>query len=175
MVGLDHKSGEIRTFAVDRIQQATATPRRFEPDPSFDFEATMASSFGVIAETPVQVRIRFERRWAGYVEERVWHASQVLTPLADGCVELTMQVGGTADLRTWILSFGSGAEVLEPEALRAEVTKELGEALERYTRVSAAAAPRARARRGRERAAPPAPAPGRPPRTRRASTPDRPR
>jgi predicted DNA-binding transcriptional regulator YafY len=175
VVGLDHKSGEIRTFAVDRIQQATSTPRRFEPDPNFDFEATMASSFGVIAETPVQVRIRFEPRWAGYVEERVWHASQVLTPLADGRVELTMQVGGTADLRTWILSFGSGAEVLEPEALRAEVTKELGEALERYARVSAAAAPRARARRGRERAAPPAPAPGRPPRTRRASTPDRPR
>jgi predicted DNA-binding transcriptional regulator YafY len=149
VVGFDHKSEEIRTFAVDRIQQATATSRRFEPDPSFDFEATMASSFGVIAETPVQVRIRFERRWAGYVEERVWHSSQVLTPLADGRTLLTMTVGGTADLRTGILSFGSGAEVLEPEALRAEVTKELGEALERYGRVRPAASPRARARTAR--------------------------
>jgi predicted DNA-binding transcriptional regulator YafY len=132
VVGLDHKSKEIRTFAVDRIQAASATTRRFEPDPSFDFEATMGASFGVIAEPAVTVRIRFERRWAGYVEERVWHASQELTRLSDGRVELTMQVGGTADLRTWILSFGSGAEAIEPEVLREEVTKELAEALERY-------------------------------------------
>jgi predicted DNA-binding transcriptional regulator YafY len=155
-VGFDHKSKEIRTFAVDRIQSATATARRFEPDPSFDFEAIMAASFGVIAEKPVQVRIRFERRWAGYVEERVWHASQELTRLGDGRVELTMQVGGTADLRTWILSFGSGAEVIEPEALRKEVVAELGEALHRYaggraTRTAPARSPRRGASRAHAR------------------------
>ena len=147
VVGFDHKSKEIRTFAVDRIQAATPTTRRFEPDPGFDFEATMGSSFGVIAEPAVQVRIRFEKRWAGYVEERVWHASQELTRTGDGRVELTMQVGGTADLRTWILSFGSGAEVLEPEALRKEVVAELGEALERYR------SPRRSGRAGRSRVA----------------------
>ena len=38
-----------------------------------------------------------------------------------------MDVGGTPDLRTWVLSFGSGAEVLEPESLRAEVVGELEE------------------------------------------------
>jgi predicted DNA-binding transcriptional regulator YafY len=43
-----------------------------------------------------------------------------------------MEVGGTADLRTWILSFGSGAEVLEPEGLRAEVARELEDARVRY-------------------------------------------
>ena len=36
-----------------------------------------------------------------------------------------MQVGGTAELRAWILSFGAGAEVLEPASLRSEVVKEL--------------------------------------------------
>ena len=44
-----------------------------------------------------------------------------------------MDVGSTPDLRTWILSFGSGAEVLEPAALRAEVAAEMREALEHYT------------------------------------------
>jgi predicted DNA-binding transcriptional regulator YafY len=43
-----------------------------------------------------------------------------------------MDVGSTPDLRSWILSFGSGAEVLEPEALRAEVAHELEEARVRY-------------------------------------------
>jgi predicted DNA-binding transcriptional regulator YafY len=43
-----------------------------------------------------------------------------------------MQVGGTAELRSWVLSFGDGAEVLEPPALRAEVVKELKGAAARY-------------------------------------------
>jgi predicted DNA-binding transcriptional regulator YafY len=43
-----------------------------------------------------------------------------------------MEVGGTAELRSWVLSFGAGAEVLEPEALREEVRAELREAARLY-------------------------------------------
>jgi len=43
-----------------------------------------------------------------------------------------MDVGSTPDLRTWVLSFGSGAEVLEPDELRSEVARELKDALGRY-------------------------------------------
>jgi predicted DNA-binding transcriptional regulator YafY len=132
VVGLDHKSGEIRTFAVDRIRRLTPTARRFTVPASFDFDAYTGSSFGVIAEPAVNVRIRFDRRWATYVSEHVWHASQQLTPASDGGVELAMQVGGTAELRAWILSFGAGAEVLEPASLRAEVVRELKGAAARY-------------------------------------------
>jgi predicted DNA-binding transcriptional regulator YafY len=132
VVGFDHKSREIRTFAVDRIRAATPTARRFTPDPGFDFDATIGASFGVIAEPATTVRIRFERRWADYVEEHIWHASQKVERTPDGRAELVMQVGGTAELRTWILSFGAGAEVLEPAKLREEVVAELRGALERY-------------------------------------------
>jgi len=132
VVGFDHKSREIRTFAVDRIRAATPTSRRFTPDPGFDFDATIGASFGVIAEPATTVRIRFERRWADYVEEHIWHASQKVERTADGRAELVMQVGGTAELRTWILSFGAGAEVLEPGKLRDEVVAELRGALDRY-------------------------------------------
>ena len=86
----------------------------------------------MIAEPATRVRILFDARWAGYVAERNWHPSQQLTTRPHGRVELSMEVGGTAELRTWILSFGSGALVLEPEALRRAVTGELAGALKRY-------------------------------------------
>jgi predicted DNA-binding transcriptional regulator YafY len=144
VVGFDHKSLEIRTFAVDRIRAASATERRFKPDPGFDFDATIGASFGVIAEPPTPLRIRFEKRWAPYVEERIWHASQKLEKLPDGRLDLCMEVGGAADLRTWILSFGSGAEVLEPASLRDAVTAELRDALIRYAESPAARGSRRR-------------------------------
>jgi len=146
VVGLDHRSGEIRTFAIDRIRAIESRDARFTVRPEFDFDAYIGSSFGVIAEPAVPVRIRFDRRWATYVEERTWHPSQKLEKAPGGGVLLSMEVGGTAELRTWILSFGSGAEVLEPAALREEVTAELASALERYAPGSADRSPGAPAR-----------------------------
>ena len=51
---------------------------------------------------------------------------------AGGGVLLTLEVGETPDLRNWLLSFGSGAEVLEPDSLRRGVALELEQALGRY-------------------------------------------
>jgi predicted DNA-binding transcriptional regulator YafY len=156
VVGFDHRSREIRTFAVDRIRRLEATGRSFAIDPGFDFDVYLGSSFGVIAEPALRVRIRFDRRWASYVEERTWHPSQELVPGPRGSLELRLEAGGSAELKTWILSFGSGAEVLEPERLRAEVVSELEAALVRYR---SGPRPARTPRRGRARAGAPRPAP----------------
>jgi predicted DNA-binding transcriptional regulator YafY len=132
MIGHDHRSGAIRTFAVDRIQHIEATQDAFEVDPGFDFDAYTSSSFGVVAEPAVPVRIVFTAEWASYVREREWHRSQKTRNLPEGGLELSMEVGGTHELANWILSFGGSAEVLEPEALRAEVMARLKAALARY-------------------------------------------
>lgn len=132
VVGHDHLSGEVRTFAVGRIRRIEPTERRFRVPESFDFDAYVGSAFGVITEPPVRVRIRFDRRWASWVAERTWHPTQTVTRRPGGAIELTMEVGGAAEVRSWVLSFGSGAEVLEPASLRAEVRAELERAAARY-------------------------------------------
>jgi proteasome accessory factor B len=132
VVGHDHLSGEVRTFAVGRIRAIEATGERFLVPGSFDFEARLGAAFGVVAEPPVRVRILFDRRWADWVAERTWHPSQQLTRRRGGALELAMEVGGAAEVRSWVLSFGSGAEVLEPAALRDEVRAELARASARY-------------------------------------------
>jgi predicted DNA-binding transcriptional regulator YafY len=132
VIGLDHQSGEIRTFAVDRIQKLEATDDAFEIQEGFDFDAWTAASFGVVAEPALPVRIRFAARHASWISERSWHPSQALTPLPDGGVELCMEAGGSEELASWVMSFGGGAEMLEPESLRRRVAKELRAALGRY-------------------------------------------
>ena len=131
-VGFDHDSSEIRTFAVDRIQRIEVRTERFEVQADFDFDRYMGSSFGVIAEPATPVRILFDASWASYVSERVWHESQKLVECPRGQLELQMQVGGAAELRSWVLSLGSGAKVLEPRSLRDSVESEFQRALRRY-------------------------------------------
>ena len=43
-VGFDHRSQEIRTFAIDRIKRLEVTTRRFEVPADFDFDAYIGSS-----------------------------------------------------------------------------------------------------------------------------------
>jgi predicted DNA-binding transcriptional regulator YafY len=132
VIGHDHQSGEIRTFAVERIRAIALADGNFELPESFDFDAYTAASFGIVAEPATAVRIRFDARWSTYVEEYRWHPSQKLEPLPDGTLELRMEVGDTNELRSWVLSFGSGAEVIEPESLREKVRRELEAATRRY-------------------------------------------
>ncbi|MAI80025.1 MAG: hypothetical protein CL917_13850 [Deltaproteobacteria bacterium] len=133
VIGMDHRSREIRTFAVDRIRSLVATGAFFEVESGFDFETWTATNFGVFSQPASKVCIRFEASWAHYIRERVWHQSQSLQNRPDGGIELTMQVGGDHELTNWVLSFGAGAEVLEPPGLRDRVKTSLEEALSRYS------------------------------------------
>ena len=148
VVGRDHRSGEIRTFAVDRITALATTEQRFVVPRDFDFDSYIGESFGVIAEPATRVRIRFDPRWATWVAERTWHRSQQLKPLPGGALELTMQVGGRAELRSWVLSFGAGAQVMEPARLRDEVRAEMAAGLARYDVDDAPRAARSAVSRG---------------------------
>ena len=134
MVGVDHRSQEIRPFAVDRIGAIAKAGRRFVPRPDFDFDAYVGASFGVVHEPAEHVRILFEKEAAAYVSERTWHPSQKLVPAPGGAVELSMEVGGREELRSWVLSFGAQACVLEPAKLRAEVAREIEAARRRYAK-----------------------------------------
>ena len=133
VIGFDHRSQEIRTFAVDRIRALEAAGLSFEVLEDFDFDRWTAANFGVVSEPASRVRIRFEASWALYIQERIWHQSQKLKTEPDGSLELTMDVGGDQELTNWILSFGPGAEVLEPPGLRERVNQALRDALNRYT------------------------------------------
>ena len=133
VIGHDHQSGEVRTFAIDRIVEIEATDKSFEVAPSFDFDTFVSSAFGVISETPVAVRIRFDSDWKNHVMEHTWHPSQKIAELPDGGLELTMEVGGTTEVRNWVMSFGAGAEVIAPSELRADVITELERVTARYS------------------------------------------
>jgi len=124
VVGYCHTRKDVRTFAVERIRRLELTRRSFSVRPDFDFEAYTRDSFGLMRDEVVTVRIRFRRDQAKYVRERVWHPSQTFEDHPDGSLTITFRVGGTVEVKRWILGFGAGAEVLEPASLRREIAAE---------------------------------------------------
>ena len=118
------------TQAVERFESVEATGETFEPPDHLPIDERVSDAFGVSYEEPMEMAVRFTEEQAPYIRERIWHPSQELEELPDGRVVLRLRAGGFYEIRSWVLSFGAAAEVLEPAELREAVREEMGTALE---------------------------------------------
>lgn len=122
----------VRLFAVDRIESLEILNSHFDIPPDFDAGEFMHASFGVYQGQPVKVCIRFASDVAGYIKEKVWHPTQALAPQTDGSLLFAAEVAGIEEIKHWVLRWGAGAAVLEPEALREAVAKEVKNMAKNY-------------------------------------------
>lgn len=137
VIGHDDRSGEMRTFKLDRLERAQMLDETYAIPPDFDPHAYLASAWGIMTgEHIVKVVLEFSASVASIVKERRWHSSQDVDELEDGGLLLTVKVGEPREMLPWIRSWGGEAEVLEPPDLRAEVGADMWRAAARYERLT---------------------------------------
>lgn len=117
------------TLAVHRINDITLS-HRVVPAPAPAAEPPL---FGFRFNEPFEVRIRFSPAAATYVSERRWSADQHCTILADGGIELRFSSTSRPEVKSWVMSFGDTAELIEPVDLRQELIETLTETLSAYS------------------------------------------
>src|SRR4030095_12238678 len=108
--------GEVRTFAMERIQEISLLEERFTPIEELP-DAAFPHSMGVHSGPPEHVEIEFQRAVADYVKAREWPPSQRIDEAIDGGLTMTLDVCLDQALRSWILSFGPFARVQAPNHL----------------------------------------------------------
>ena len=122
---------EVRTFAVERIQELSLREERFTPIEELPDEA-FPHSLGVHSGPPERVEIEFQPAVADYVRSREWHQSQRLREGSGGAVVVTLDVCLDRALSSWILSFGPFARVVAPDRLAREIAGQIEEARAQY-------------------------------------------
>jgi predicted DNA-binding transcriptional regulator YafY len=120
-----HEYQEIRTFAVERVQQVEVREAGFEMPADFSPTDYARSAFGIFGGRAQTIELRFAAEIAGYVRERTWHESQSLADEPGGGVRLTLEVAPSFDLKAWIKGFLPHVEVVRPQSLREEIAREL--------------------------------------------------
>lgn len=136
LIAFCHLRRDYRIFALDRISKIGETERSFKIADDFDVERFMRDSFQLYrGDESHEVKIRFSPRQARWIREKQWHPTQQLAEQSDGSVILSMTTSGLAQVKSWILSFGSGARALAPQALVQEVEDELDRARQNYIRL----------------------------------------
>ncbi len=132
VIGFCHTRKEVRIFSLDRIKMLHQTKETFEIPEDFNLEKFVGSSFGVYQGEPVYIKVWFHADVAGYIKEKIWHESQQIHPQDDGSIIFEAEVAGTDEIRFWIMTWGSKAEVLSPASLREEIRTEAEMMASRY-------------------------------------------
>ena len=123
--------GEVRTFALERIQELSLLEQGFTPIEDLP-ETAFPHSLGVHTGPPERVELEFEPAVADYVRAREWHPSQAMRDTESGGLHMTLNVCLDRALESWILSFGPFARVIAPPSLAAQIADQLTEARARY-------------------------------------------
>lgn len=126
LIAYCHWRKDVRMFAVERIKSLTPTDHPYQMPLHFDIDAYVEDALVVMRGERITVELRFDKATAVWVKDRIWHPSQQLTPVKGGQLLMTLQVADTRELLGWILSFGSGVQVLKPERLQKAVMEEAG-------------------------------------------------
>ncbi len=127
-----HEYGEVRTFAVERIESIELLDLNFQVPADFNVSEYAKGAFGIAGGKSRGVEIAFEAAMAGYIRERVWHESQWMEERPDGSVVLRMNVAPGWELRSWIKGFLPHVRVLAPASLRKEIAADIESAREAF-------------------------------------------
>lgn len=95
----------------------------------------LAAAFGIFkGEARETVVLHFSPTMARFVSNEFWHGDQVMEPLPDGGLRLSLPVANLTEIRMKVLQYGSEVEVVAPDELREQVAAEAARVVELYGR-----------------------------------------
>lgn len=118
---------DVRMFKLDRIRTVEILPASYSIPDGFDVNSYMHGAWGMMRADPnaaETVVLRFTPEAGRWVAEEEWHPSQRVQTIEDGCVLFQVRLAITPEFVNWLLYYGAKVEVMEPEHLRATVSKE---------------------------------------------------
>ena len=128
-----HSRKGLRSFAVDRVQDAHELEEKADSIPDEKLNKHFASAYGIFAGTADKTAVlRFSAERARWIADERWHPRQVGQFLTDGRYELRIPYRDPRELVMDILRHGPDVEVVAPESLRMAVAAQLKAALARY-------------------------------------------
>lgn len=132
IVAFSEDAGQMRTYAMDRIQALERTGATFNLPKDFHVDEVFEASYGIYlpeeGQKPVLVKIRATERESAYLMDLPLHPSQTRLPGNEFALRVIPNPGFIMEL----LRHGNRLEVLEPESLRQTVKEELKKALDIY-------------------------------------------
>lgn len=124
----------IKQYLISKLIDLRLTQRKFSPISKEKLNYIFSSSLkSWIGPEQFYIKILFEKNWAEVISNKTYLLNQSITEQSDGSVVFEGIVNSLDEAETWILSFGKGVKVLQPEELKTRVINLAKDALSNYS------------------------------------------
>ncbi|MBT7825168.1 MAG: transcriptional regulator [Bacteroidetes bacterium] len=120
-------------LAVQRIQSITILDKPQGQNHTFNEDEFWQGKFGLFPGEQKEIKLQFSKSIKHHLEGRQWHASQSFNHEDDGSLILTMIVGLSPELITWISGWQEEVKVLKPLKLRKLIVDHLEKTIKLYS------------------------------------------
>ncbi len=128
LVGYTKETQYSSVYALDRMLNVVGSDKPYYKDPKFNREEYFRNSLGVFHFhniQPEKVILEFYADHIDYIQTQPLHTSQKSVLNAERqCLNVELTVFITPEVKSLILSYGSGVKVLAPESLRDYIQSE---------------------------------------------------
>lgn len=134
VVGRSSVDRAIVVIPIHDIQSVERTDYSFTVPPRYNLNTVLGLAWRTGRERSErqEVVVKFSRTMARTISSRKWHKTQSVLKAPDGSVLFYCVVDGLEEISKWILSFGSGAEVIRPLKLRDTIADEADKIVKQY-------------------------------------------
>lgn len=133
LFGWDVDRSAMRTFVLTRLREPEMTNEHFTLPRKFSAAEYLRDSFSAYkGDQDFEVVVDFDPWAADLIRGRKWHGSQRITELPNGAMRLSMRLSSLEEADRWILSWGTHATVVRPQALVERIRRAAHELSDRY-------------------------------------------
>lgn len=123
----------IKQYFISKMIDVKLTSEKFSPISKEKIDSLFASSLkSWIGPEQFELKIIFENNWAEIIKSKTYLLNQKITTLENGSILFEGIVNSLDEAATWVVSFGEGVKVLEPEELKLKVIQLAKGALSNY-------------------------------------------
>ena len=122
-------------FSFDRIENIEMLTAKFKVDADFDAASFFNECFGIVVGDGTEVQRIIIRAYGiepHYMRDLPWHPSQREIQSTDEYTDFEFFMRPTSDFKSYLLSRGQWAQVLEPQSLADEIIDWHQKAINRY-------------------------------------------
>ncbi|MFN8373514.1 MAG: WYL domain-containing protein [Anaerolineae bacterium] len=127
-VGYDTQAQRIRALNLRQIKRAKPLTVSYEIPSITEILPYLSSAWGINTDnhdaSTQRVVLVFSAQIAPRIMERVWHESQHIELMDDGRCRFYVNLPNWREMLSWIRSWGTHVEVMEPQMLRDELAAE---------------------------------------------------
>lgn len=116
---------DLRYFKLSRIEKIEVLDEEFEINKNIDIHQRLNASFGIMNDKPMKLKVEIKYPFSQLVKEKAFSSTYRITEIDDNTIVYEAEIMGYKEIKSWILSMGKYAHVVEPIELREDIKKDI--------------------------------------------------